>query len=229
MIQEMVLPNKIHQITTIELTLPELGAQKMVMESYLVDGKMYQQMPDPETGKLRWFKYPEGMMPDMQKLIEQAQQQTQVIPPGLEETLFYKLLGTQERNGEQVYEIAYYGRVDDMAEFMSTTLGSLGEGEFLGEAFGATSSIIDSISFWGITYVGADDYLTRQANFGALVTYAAEFQGQPMPLQAVEILMTTDEYSYGKDIDVTVPEEVLAAPELEIPEPQPEPELPSDQ
>lgn len=229
MIQEMVLPNKIHQITTIELTLPELGAQKMVMESYLVDGKMYQQMPDPETGKLRWFKYPEGMMPDMQKLIEQAQQQTQVIPPGLEETLFYKLLGTQERNGEQVYEIAYYGRVDDMAEFMSTTLGSLGEGELLGEAFGATSSIIDSISFWGITYVGADDYLTRQANFGALVTYAAEFQGQPMPLQAVEILMTTDEYSYGKDIDVTVPEEVLAAPELEIPEPQPEPELPSDQ
>ena len=34
-----------------------------------------------------------------------------------------------------------------MAEFMSTTPCSLGEGEFLGEAFGATSGIIDSTPF----------------------------------------------------------------------------------
>ena len=93
----------------------------------------------------------------------------------------------------------------------------------------APPAVLSTALLLGYNPTCADDYLTRQANFGALVTYAAEFQGQPMPLQAVEILMTTDEYSYGKDIDVTVPEEVLAAPELEIPEPQPEPELPSDQ
>ena len=46
-----------------------------------------------------------------------------------------------------------------------------------------------------------------------------------MPLQAVEIL-TTDECSSAKDIDVTVPES-FDAPELN-PD-RPEPELPSDQ
>lgn len=228
LVQEMILPNKIHQVMTVQMTLPEIGAQEMVTESYIVDGTMYQKLPDPETGELSWVKYPQAMLPDMQQLMEQAQQQTQIIPPGMEKSLFYKLLGTKEIDGEQVYEIACYGKIDDINEFLSAAMSNFGDSELLGEAMGAASSMIDNLSFWGVTYVGVDDYLTRQANYGASVTYAKEFQDEAIPLEKIEMLLTIKEYTYDENIDITLPEEVLSAPELELPELEPESELPEE-
>jgi hypothetical protein len=197
MIQEMVLPATIHQSTTVKLQLPDIGDQEIVTESYIVDGKMYQQLPDPETGELRWSRYPDGMVPDLEDIMEKAKQSTQIIPPGLEKSLFYKVLGTTELNGEQVYEIAFYGKIDDIMEFLSATLGSLGDSPLIGEALSGASSIIDSVSFWGLSYVGVDDYLTRESDYGALVTYAKEFQDESIPLEAIEMVMRAKDYTYN--------------------------------
>jgi hypothetical protein len=220
LVQEMVLPDKIHQVMTVQMTLPEVGTQEMVTESYIVDGTMYQKLPNPETGELSWVKYPKTMLPDMQQLIEQAQQQTQIIPPGMEKSLFYKLLGTKEIDGEQVYEIAYYGKIDDINAFLSAALSSFGDSQLMGEALSMATSMIDNVSFWGVSYIGVDDYLTRQADYGASVTYAQEFQDEDIPLEKIETFMTIKDYTYNEDIDITLPEEALAAPELELPVPE---------
>ncbi|MGI6129146.1 MAG: hypothetical protein ACOYEO_03500 [bacterium] len=218
MIQEMVLPATIHQSTTVKLQLPDIGDQEIVTESYIVDGKMYQQLPDPETGELRWSRYPDGMVPDLEDIMEKAKQSTQIIPPGLEKSLFYKVLGTTELNGEQVYEIAFYGKIDDIMEFLSATLGSLGDSPLIGEALSGASSIIDSVSFWGLSYVGVDDYLTRESDYGALVTYAKEFQDESIPLEAIEMVMRAKDYTYNDIENIAIPDEVLTAPEITLPQ-----------
>lgn len=218
MIQEMVLPATIHQSTTVKLQLPDIGDQEIVTESYIVDGKMYQQLPDPETGELHWSRYPDGMVPDLEDIMEKAKQSTQIIPPGLEKSLFYKVLGTTELNGEQVYEIAFYGKIDDIMEFLSATLGSLGDSPLIGEALSGASSIIDSVSFWGLSYVGVDDYLTRESDYGALVTYAKEFQDESIPLEAIEMVMRAKDYTYNDIENIAIPDEVLTAPEITLPQ-----------
>ena len=44
---------------------------------------MYQLVPDPDSGDKRWINIL-GYDPDFELLLEQAQQQSQVIPAGLE-------------------------------------------------------------------------------------------------------------------------------------------------
>ncbi|NMA55109.1 MAG: hypothetical protein GX952_04140 [Firmicutes bacterium] len=218
-VQTLVLPDKIHQINTIKMPVPgEEGTEEIRSESYIVDGHMYQQLPDPETGELTWFKYPQSLMPDLEQLIEQAQQQTQVIPPGLEKTLFYKLLGTSERNGEEVYEISFYSRIEDLEEFLSHALAVMGESEFIGQALGSFGSLVDNLSVWGLNYIGVDDFLPRQTYMALLLTFPELIEDEPIPLESIEAQIAVDEYNFGEDIDISIPSEVLAAPELELPE-----------
>jgi hypothetical protein len=228
--QDLVLPDRLHQVTEMKMEIPGLGTQEFITEAYMVDGKMYQQIPNPETGELAWFRYPEGEMPDLSSLIEQAQQQSSVIPPGLENDLFYRLLGTKEIAGEAVYEIAFWGRIDDLNKFMAAVMGQYGDMASLTESMAKASEMIDTMSFWGISYVGVEDYLTRCGEYNTVVRYSDQFQGEEMPIESMQMFMLMEDYKYGDDIKVEVPEEVLSAPELPFPvqegnpeEPQPEP------
>ncbi|HKM39137.1 MAG TPA: DUF6612 family protein [bacterium] len=216
-LQTMVLPDKIHQLTTMKIGLAGLDAEEIVSESYIVAGGMYQQLPDPETGETRWYKYPAEMMPDMEQLIEQAQQQAQVIPAGLEKTTFYKLLGTKECNGKQVYELSFYSRIDDIPDFLSKALSNFGGDELLTEALSAAGNMVDTLSIWGLSSINVDDHLPHQTTIGMTLTLAEEFLGEAIPLQAIEFLLTSGEYRYGEEIEIVVPGEVLAAPEYEFP------------
>lgn len=216
--QEVVLPDRIHQTSTVKMTLPDGKEQAMTTEMYLADGEMYQKLPDPKTGKVGWFRYPKGLMPDLTQLLKQAQQQTEVIPPGMEDYLHYKLLGTTEIGGQKAYEIAFYGRVDDFQKFLSAALGQFAGAEEMQKSLAQATQMIDSFSFWGITYVGAADYLTKKAEYSMVITYAPKFQGEEIPIQALQMSMQTDEYTYDPNLKLEVPAEVLEAPELELPE-----------
>ncbi|HHY92994.1 MAG TPA: hypothetical protein GX511_06605, partial [Firmicutes bacterium] len=212
--QEVVLPDRIHQTSTVKMTLPDGKEQAMSTEMYLADGEMYQKLPDPKTGKVGWFRYPKGLMPDLTQLLKQAQQQTEVIPPGMEDYLHYKLLGTTEIGGQKAYEIAFYGRVDDFQKFLGAAMGQFAGAEEMKKSLAQATQMIDSFSFWGITYVGADDYLTKKAEYSMVMNYAPKFQGEEIPLQAMQMSMQIDEYTYDPNLKIEVPAEVLKAPEL---------------
>lgn len=215
--QEMVLPNKIHQISTALIEVPEQGIQEFTSEMYLVDGKIYQSTPDMETGEQIWHLYPEGLMPDLEKLIEQ-QMQTDVIPPGLEDYIYYKLLGEEEINGEKVYKIAQYGRIDDFGEFLEVVMGQVGNMPEMEQLISMSVSMIESMSLWGVEYVGAEDKLTKSADIAFVITYAPELAGMPNPLEAIQFQIKMKDYKYNEEIVIELPEEALNAVPLELPE-----------
>jgi hypothetical protein len=220
--QEMIMPATLHQVVTMGIEMPGEEMSDLTSEVYLVDGKMYQKMPNPETGVMEWFQYPEDLLPNMDELLDQTQQ-PEVIPAGLEEYLHYHLLGTTEVKGEEVYVISFYGRVDDFNQFLAAALGQMGGAQEIQQAMAPMLDMIKSMSYWGIQYVGVDDLMVHSGDFTAIVTYADEIMGEAMPIEAMVMSMELEEYSYDEDITIEVPEEVLAAPVLDLSLPVGEP------
>ena len=72
------------------------------------------------------------------------------------------------------------------------------------------------MSYWGIEYLGVEDLQVRCSEFTAIVTYADEIMGEPMPIEAAVMSMQVEDYEYDADITIEVPAEVLEAPVLAI-------------
>ena len=216
MVQEMTLPDKLHQTANMMVQAAGEEPTEMATEMYMVAGEVYQKMPDAEEGIAKWYRFPKDLLPDMEQVFKKAEQQSSVIPPELEQFLHYQLLGTTELNGETVYEVAFYGRVDDFNKFMQAALGQFGDSQQLTQSMSNAASVLKSMSYWGIEYLGTDDFLPRSADYTALVTYQEQFNGQPMPLEALQTYMKVEEYNYDADITIELPEEAVNAPVLPI-------------
>ncbi len=217
-VQEMHFPDKIHQVATVTVPVPGTENKEIVSETYFVDGKMYQQVANPETGEVQWYRYPEDIFPNLNELIEQnAKQQVNVIPKELEDYLHYQLLGIRELNGEEVYAIAFYGRIDDFGKFMEAFSKQFAGMQQLQQTMGRAMDVLDSMAYWGIEYVGVDDYLTRAAEYSSFINYARELDGKAMPVETLEMKTTIEELKYNEDFSIEVPEEALAAPLLPLP------------
>ena len=94
-------------------------------------------------------------------------------------------------------------------------MGGLGD---LGESLAPLVELIESVSYWGVQYLKVDDLMTHSGDFNTIITCADEFLGETMPLKAAVMSMVIEEYYYGADVAFEVPAEVLAAPELELPQ-----------
>lgn len=216
-VQEMVLPDSMRQITTITLRLPGAGPQEIAMEMYIVDGKIYQQVPvDMETGEMQWLRYPEEMFPDLEQIFK-AEEATSAVPAELEDYLSFKLLGTTQKNGEELYEIVTYGRIDDLNKFMQALAGQIGDNLQIQQLLQQGLEMIDSMSFWSIQYVGVQDYLTKSADMFFILNFAEEFAGAPNPIEAMQMRMVVEEYGYDEEFTIELPQEALNAPLLELP------------
>lgn len=215
-IQTSIFPEKIHQLNTITMRVPGEEPLEIAAEAYIAEGKMFQQMPDPETGEMKWFRYPDNL--GFEQILKQsAEQQMEVIPAGMEDYLHYRLLGITEIAGEEVYVISFYGRVDDFSKFIGAALGQFnGDGMQMEQAIAPALEMIKSMSYWGIQHVGVEDFLMRKADFTSIMLYADEILGQPMPLEAAQMSMEIEEYSYDENLVIEVPKDVLAAPELNL-------------
>ena len=227
-VQEMILPATMHQTTVIETEIPEAGKQELATEMYLVDGKIYQKLPlNIETGEMQWVRYPEELFPDLEQMMS-AENAAAVTPSGLEDYLYYRLLGTAEMNGEEVYEIVTYGRVDDFTKFMEAVAGQLGSNQQMQGILEMGVSMIESMSFWGIQYIGVQDSMTKSADMYFIINFADELAGTPNPIEALQMKMKIEEMSYNEDLEIVLPDEARDAPLMEMPEPAELPETPVD-
>ncbi|WP_366923484.1 hypothetical protein MFMK1_000378 [Metallumcola ferriviriculae] len=215
MVQEMEFPARLHQTATLTVQVPEQGQQEINTELYLVNGKFYQQTSNPETGETVWYRFPDDLMPNLDKLLEKQTQQLEAVPPELQEYMHYQLLGTKDLNGTEVYEIAFYGRIDDFNKFMEAASGQFGDMNNPG--LSKSASMLKSMSYWGIEYIGVEDLLTYGSDYASFMNYAEEFNGEPIPIQSMEMVATITEVSFNEDFSIEVPQEALDAPELEIP------------
>ena len=147
-----------------------------------------------------------------------AENAAAVTPSGLEDYLYYRLLGTAEMNGEEVYEIVTYGRVDDFTKFMEAVAGQLGSNQQLQGLLEMGVSAIKSMSFWGIQYIGVQDNMPKSADIYFIINFADELSGMPNPIEALQMKMKIEELSLNEDLEIVLPDEARDATLMELPE-----------
>ncbi len=216
--QEMVLPDKMHQKSTVAVVLPGEVPEEMEIttEMYIIGGKIYLQMPDPETGTVKWFTFPEELFPNMEQMFR-VENQTAIVPPELENLLSYQLLGSRKINGEEVYEVAFYGCIDDLGKFMEAAFNLLGDSQQLQQLVAQSVAAVDTMSIWGVQYVDRHSYATKEVDLALILTFTEEMFGQPNPIQALQMFLKVEEYDVNAAVSIELPEEAAAAPLLELP------------
>lgn len=229
---ELVLPATMHQVARWRFEaaggpaaeggrLPELET-----EQYLVGGKMYMKMTDPATGKAEWMRLPENALPDLEALMKESLEAGKMgaggMPEGLKPYFHYQLLGTAEKDGRKVFEIGYYGRIDDLAAFFKLAVPESLRGTLDGLQFERSldkaGKLVRSISYWGRDYINADDYLPCGGELRTVLSFADRFQGEALPFELIEMRMRVEECAYGEQIKIELPPEALQAREMPPPQ-----------
>lgn len=219
MSMEMVLPATLHQTTRWQFTAAGAGQQIPAVETeqYLVGGKMYMKLSGP-GGKAEWVRLPDGALPDMEALLKQSLEAQTGIPEELRPYLHYRLLGTAEKEGREVDELGYYGRIDDLSAFLKAVMpeslrGGLGGPEFA-QSLAQAGQLIKSISFWGREEVGAEDFLPRAGEMKAVLTFNDRLPEEAMPLELIEMNVRVRDYAFNEQIKIALPPEAQQAKEL---------------
>lgn len=203
--------------------MPPGGKVQVSTEQYLVDGTMYQKLEAPGMEKPQWLKLPKEALPDIEALVEQRRNAATMpggVPPELKDNFHFQYLCEGEENGHRVYRIAYYGLINDWQTLIKALPGGLTPE--MEQALNQAGGILKSISFWGVEAIGVADNLTYASEMSGLVSFADQFQGEAMPLEALTISMKVTDYQYNSGIKIEVPAEALAAPELPLTPPKPD-------
>ena len=225
MTMEMILPDTLHQSMRMQFEGLPAGngatpIPTMEMEQYLVDGSMYIKTVAPNSGETQWICLPGEALPDLKALMEESLQANIGVPEELRKYFHYQLLGTTEKNGYPVYEIGYYGQIDDFEAFFRSVLPesmrSLVEGA-LEEGIEEAGKMYKSISYWGKDYIGVDDNLSHASEVKMVMVFNDEFQGEPVPIELMEMYMRADKLEYNTGVKIELPLEALEAPEIPVP------------
>ncbi|MDI3481694.1 MAG: hypothetical protein PWQ97_1349 [Tepidanaerobacteraceae bacterium] len=202
----------LHQ--TMEASVPNItssgDAQKVVIEEYMDKDYIYIQT-FTQDGQQKWIKMknPVPMVFDKQYISQQRE-----IMKGFEGMVHYRLLGKEMLDGKEVYKMAIYSRINDMAKLFDM-LGSIGEQEKM--TLSEANSIIKSIYTSGIMYIGIEDGLAYKADMAATISMDAEKQaGSPAVINSMEMEMSYDYYDYNKNITVEIPDEAKNAEEIDL-------------
>ncbi|MBE3588353.1 MAG: S-layer homology domain-containing protein [Thermoanaerobacteraceae bacterium] len=219
---EMILPATFHQVQRWQFNAPGMDGQlpNMEVEQYLVDGRLYMKISDPDSGKDQWMRLPEKDTANIEALMKESLEASKMgIPEELKPYLHYQLLGTGEKNGQKTYEIGYHGRIDDLAAFLKAAVPQSMRDQMMGgpemeSALKEFNQLFKSISYWGREEINADTYLPVASQARVVVSFNDRFQGEVMPVELAEIVMQVKDYSFGKDIKIQLPPAALQAEEM---------------
>ncbi|MGQ9497649.1 MAG: hypothetical protein ACUVRC_07080 [Desulfotomaculales bacterium] len=120
-----------------------------------------------------------------------------------------------------MFEIGYYGRIDDLAAFFKLAVPESLRGTLDGLPFERSldeaGKLVRSISYWGRSYINADDYLPCGGELRAVLSFADRFQGEVVPFELIEMRMRVEECAYGDQIKIKLPPEALQARQMPQP------------
>lgn len=184
--------------------------QSIAIEEYMTPEGMFMGMPDPETKQVTWTKIPSDVFPNMMNLMKQ---QTNPIPAEIKNMFHYRYLGEEKLAGKEVVKLAYYGEIKDLSK-MIAALGQLG-GQ-LQQTLDQAQGMLKSITYTGTMYVDKATYLPLSATNNSVVTFAAAFQGQTMPIDTMLVSYDFTYSDYNAPLNIMLPKEALDAKEISL-------------
>lgn len=216
MTQTVRYPDQLHQSATMTVMAPGEAPEPIAMEMYIIDGRIIQQFPDPETGEPVWMRLPEGLMPDLRVLFEQSLQQTQAVPPGFERYFYYKALGMTTVRGQTAHQIGFYGKIDDFEAFLAVFAEQFPDLQWTGMD---GVDALKSVSYWGMQYVDAATGQTLGFDYDVVMRFAEPADDETqLPIAAMHMSLQVTDLHFDPSLQIEVPAEALAAPELVVPE-----------
>ncbi len=208
---ELVMDKGLHTVMETSMSPGEnLPQESITIEQYMTNDGMFMSIPDPETKQVTWTKIPSDIFPNMMDLMKQ---QTNPIPEEIKNMFHYRYLGEEKLAGKDVIKLAYYGEIKDLAK-MIAALGQLG-GQ-LQQTLDQTQGMLQSITYAVTMYVDKETYLPLSATNNSVVTFAAAFQGQTMPIDTMLVSYDFTYSDYNAPLDIVLPKEALDAEELPL-------------
>jgi len=208
---ELVMDKGLHIIMETSVAPGENQPQQsFTMEEYMTPEGMFIGMPDPATKQVTWTKIPSDVFPNIMDLMKQ---QTKPIPAEIKNMFHYRYLGEEKLAGKDVVKLAYYGEIKDLSK-MIAALGQLG-GQ-LQQTLDQTQGMLQSITYAGTMYVDKATYLPLSATNESVITFAAAFQGQAMPIDTMLVSYDFTYSDYNAPLNIVLPKEALNAAEISL-------------
>ncbi|HBT20821.1 MAG TPA: hypothetical protein DEA47_05625 [Peptococcaceae bacterium] len=211
--QEIVMPDKVHQKITVEADVPGADKAKFISEMYYIGDKVYAKIPNEESGEMQWYRYPEGIYPDLNKVISDN---SYSVPPELEKYIRYRMMGKTTINGEEVYQLACYGSIKDFNEFIETVYPQLGMDQQLMKLWEDSVGLMENISLWGFQNIGAVDFSDKGGELLFVITFTPEFKGEAVPIKRIQMNIKVEDLKYNQNLTIELPEEAVNAQVLSI-------------
>ncbi|CCO07963.1 S-layer homology domain-containing protein [Desulforamulus hydrothermalis] len=185
------------------------------MEQYMVAEGMYMKMKDPLTAESKWMKMPAGSMPDFVELMQQQNKFMQ-LPSEFDKYFRYRLVGEKTIGQKNYYELAYFGNIPDLNQFMKMLGSHVGMSQDMLKSFEQSGSIVRSITMTGKILVDKEKYFADQSTASAVVVFNDKLNGQPFPMQLINATFNFSYQDYGSKIDIKLPAEAAKAEVLPL-------------
>jgi len=184
----------------------------MEMEQYLVDGVMYQNIPD-ENNQADWVFIPAEDAPDAAELaaaIRKAQTAQVLLPDEIHKNAAVKLEEAQV-NGTDGYKITYTGQISDPACLLANLMPAAPEGidsKDWTDSLDQIKENVKDLQFTETFLIGADQ-LIYESGYTLSITFQNANDASALPLKAATISSSVS-YKYN-GFEITVPPEAQAA------------------
>ncbi|MEN6461313.1 MAG: S-layer homology domain-containing protein, partial [Syntrophomonas sp.] len=213
---DMVWPAAFHQTVGTEITgLPSNDYSQLNVEQYLVDGILYQKLPD-ENNHASWVRTSPTDMPDISKLmqnVKDAQTSQLLLPDEIHKSGQVKLEDAvvNETNG---HKITYTGQLTDISglfnQILPASLPATLDSSQVQYLLDTVQQSVKSISFSEVFFVGADNLIYgNQLNIN--INCKDETDVEDIPVKSIIITSRMDNYKYH-DISIVLPPEAKVAP-----------------
>lgn len=212
LINEMVWPAAMHQTVSTKITgLPDNDYSELEMEQYLVDGVLYQKIPD-ENKQASWVQTDTPGINELLQSIKDAQTSKSLLPDEIHKSAQIKLEDA-EVNGSNGHKISYEGQITDISELLNQILpdslpASTDKSE-IEDLLDMIKESVKSINVSEVFYVGADNLI-----YGSQVKMSIEFKSagnaEDIPVKSIVLTSNTDNYKYH-DISIVLPPEAKDA------------------
>ncbi|WCK53523.1 S-layer homology domain-containing protein [Aneurinibacillus sp. Ricciae_BoGa-3] len=198
-----VLPDKMKINIAMNMpAMPNMPAMSgpINMEEYIIGKDLYLKTPAVPGGQgSQWLKIPNAM-PDMGALM---QQKTQLLPPQLQKSLFYRDLG----NGQYAFQ-GKISHFSDLAGMFDNGTAGLAD---IKAALQQADALIGSLYIQGTMTIDPKTGLMSDMDVQIAVTLNDKAIGQDIPIKSVFVNEKIKMTDYNTDIKIELPAEAKNA------------------
>ncbi len=190
---------------TVDMDIPELGAQKMSTDMYIVDGWMYMKMSMPVIGE-QWLK--SRLDDSMWNQQNQVEQQIQLLKSAIKT----RSLGQETVGGVECYILEITPDMAALADFVGSQLGSQDGADALADI--DLAKVFKSITI--TEWVAADTYLPARMVMNILMEMNEDDFGSTNAgneLVTVDMVLTVNYSDYNQPVTIVLPPEAANAVE----------------